>query len=247
MNKIPTQYAPGVSFDGVHSFLDWGLILQEREIGTPSVKTNTVDVQSVNGVLDLTESPGGEVFYGNRTLKLTFTTWKDMSGKRWPNLLSSISNALHGKKTKIVFDDDSSFYYTGRCSINSFQTSKIRQTIEIDCDCFPYKYETLGSLENDDWIWDTFDLDNGVVRDYNNIDVIGALDLKIDGNGLPVVPIFYAEIAADSSLAVEYLGEIYELKDGENVFYTMKLSGGENTLRFVGDGVVSVDYRGGSL
>lgn len=135
----------GVSFDSVHSYKNWGLILAKQEIGLPSVKTAIVEIPCADGVLDLTESLTGGVCYGNRELKLTFVTTDKLSGSNWASLLSKIAAALHGQQKTIVFDDDSTWAYTGRCQIDTFTTSGAKREIVIRCSCEPYKHGVANS------------------------------------------------------------------------------------------------------
>lgn len=136
---------PGVSFDGIHSYNNWGLILAKQDIGLPTVKTTVVDIPGANGVLDLTESLTGAVCYGNRTLKLTFHTTDRLSGENWASLLSKVAETIHGKRKDIVFDDDPTWAYTGRCQIDTFATSGSTRELVVLCDCAPYKHSVSGS------------------------------------------------------------------------------------------------------
>ena len=72
----------GVSFDGAHSYNDWGLKLKSVSIGVPKAKTVYVSVNGMNGSLDLTEAQNGGVVYEMRTLKFTFDA-RDCSYIRW--------------------------------------------------------------------------------------------------------------------------------------------------------------------
>lgn len=58
----------GVSFGDFHSYRDFSLILSQKTIGTPSPKTEAIDIPGGDGVLDLTEF-FGEVKYNNRNQK----------------------------------------------------------------------------------------------------------------------------------------------------------------------------------
>lgn len=136
----------GVTFDGIHTD-SWGLILTDAEIGLPEVKTSTVSIPGADGVLDLTEALTGAVCYGNRELKLTFETTAKYSGSSWAELLSTLSAALHGQRKSIVFDDDPDWAYQGRCTIDTFETSRYHQTVVIRCDCDPYKVGTSDSTQ----------------------------------------------------------------------------------------------------
>lgn len=129
----------GVTFGAYHSYKDWKLILAETEIGLPAVKTTTVDIPGTDGVLDLTEAIAGRVCYENRTLAFTFVTSDSLTGATWAELLSGISGAVHGQRLDIILDDDPDWKYTGRVTLDSFATSRVKHTVVIKCDCSPYK------------------------------------------------------------------------------------------------------------
>lgn len=133
----------GIKFGSTHTYNDWGLLLAQKKIGIPVVKTVTVEVPGVNGVLDLTEALTGGVCYGNRELSFTFITRDTLSGMAWPKLLSTISAAIHGREMDIVLDDDPEWKYTGRVTIDSFETRSAKRTIVIKCDCLPYKVNLI--------------------------------------------------------------------------------------------------------
>ena len=96
----------GVSFDGAHSYNDWGLKLKSVSIGVPKAKTVYVSVNGMNGSLDLTEAQNGGVVYEMRTLKFTFDA-RDCSYIRWTGLISRIARAIEGKERRIILDVDS--------------------------------------------------------------------------------------------------------------------------------------------
>ena len=60
-----------VKFGDLDSYADLGLIREGATIGSPSIKTETVEVPGADGVLDLTEY-FGEVLYNNRDLSFDF-------------------------------------------------------------------------------------------------------------------------------------------------------------------------------
>lgn len=128
-----------VIFGTIDSWTDWGLVLAQKAIGLPAVKTQQVDIPCADGVLDLTERLVGRPCYGNRTITIQFLTTDELSGEDWAGLLSKVSEALHGKTMDIKFSEDPDWYYTGRCAIDSFETSNAKRTITISCNCAPYK------------------------------------------------------------------------------------------------------------
>ena len=134
----------GVKFNSIneniskHSYKDFGLVLTEQNIGVPTAKTYTVDIEGRNGALDLSES-FGEIKYGNRTVKLTFGLIEKIES--WQSRMKTVAGFLHGQKMKITIWSDPDFYYVGRCFIDEYNSSERLGTIVISCDCEPYKYK----------------------------------------------------------------------------------------------------------
>lgn len=135
----------GVKFGNYHSWDNWKLLLKSKSIGFPTPKTNVIDIPGANGSLDLTEALTGEVMYENRELSFTFLTTEKLSGQGWADMISTIATALHGKRLDIILDDDSDLTYNGRCTIDAFATSSIKQEITIVCDCDPFKTDADGN------------------------------------------------------------------------------------------------------
>ena len=121
-----------------HSYLDFGVILTEQNIGLPSPKTYTVNIEGMDGALDLSEC-FGEMKYENRTLKFTFESIDKITD--WQAKMIKISSFLHGQKMKITTWSDPNFYYIGRCQINEFNSNSKLGKIVISCDCEPFKYK----------------------------------------------------------------------------------------------------------
>lgn len=128
----------GITFGDLHSYRDLKLILSEKEIGAPHVKTKLIEVEGADGSIDLTDF-FGEPKYGDVTHKFTFSTVVHRND--FLTQYSQIKNALHGKKLRIVLDDDPGFYYVGRCHVSSFTNEKGIGKISIECECEPYKYK----------------------------------------------------------------------------------------------------------
>lgn len=120
------------------SYTDFGLTLTGQNIGVPKPKTYTVDIEGMDGTLDLSEF-FGEIKYENRTLKFTFETIEKIT--YWQSRMSIISSFLHGQKMKIEVWSDPDFYYIGRCFIDEYSSNARLGKIVISCDVEPYKYK----------------------------------------------------------------------------------------------------------
>ena len=121
-----------------HSYLDFGVILTEQNIGLPSPKTYTVNIEGMDGTLDLSEC-FGEMKYENRTIKFTFESIDKITD--WQAKMIKISSFLHGQKMKITTWSDPNFHYIGRCQIDEYNSNQRLGKIVISCDCEPFKYK----------------------------------------------------------------------------------------------------------
>ena len=128
----------GITFGNYHSYRDFGLILSSKVIGSPTPKTELIDIPGGDGVLDLTEF-FGEVKYNNRTLTFEFSAMVPQS--QFMTLFSKAQNALHGQKMNISLDEDPEWYYIGRLSVPEWKAQKGIGKLTIVCDCEPFKYK----------------------------------------------------------------------------------------------------------
>lgn len=134
----------GISFDNIHSFHDLNLVLSGCEIPPASPKTNYIDIPGADGSVDLTEAHG-EVRFNDRECKFTFTMKPD-DVTDWEEKKTEIGNLLNGKKAKITLDKDSDFYYSGRCTVNSFLSDKKIRQIVVTARVSPYKLKHIETV-----------------------------------------------------------------------------------------------------
>ena len=235
-----------ITFGGKNTWSDWGLIPTSRPVfSPPSVKTVYVDIPGADGSIDLSDVLTGDVKYENRSGSFEFRV--DRS-RNWSIVYSEILNFLHGQKLKIFLDDDPGYYYYGRAQVNQWKSDKNFSLITIDAFVEPYKYEKYSSLE--DWVWDTFNFETGIIREYKNIRVDGELRLDIIPTRKMIVPTITVMLDEGATMRVRYgWGSTYNLSEGDNKILAIKIWTGNqyNFLRFYGDGYVSVNYRGASL
>ena len=226
----------GVTFGDKHSFDDFGIYLTSKTINPPEPQTNTISVPLRDGSIDLTESLTNDVKYNDRKINMTFSVIHPM--EQWSDKVSEIENYLHGKRMKVVFDDDQNFYYMGRLKVNEWSSQKSIGKLVIECIADPYKYDVQG-----DWLWDPFDFENDCISESENIIVSGSTSVVIVGKRKKTYP----TITASAAMSVSYNGTTYNIIEGINKLYEMILDEGENTLTFNGSGSVLIEYTGGSL
>lgn len=234
----------GVTFGNKHSYRDWGLFLKSKPvISPPTPKTVYVDIPGSDGVIDLTESLTGDVKFNNRTITCEFVVLN--ARNKWSNIYSEIMDYLHGQRMKVRFDEDPTYYYIGRLQVNGWKSDKVTSTIVIEGNVEPYKMEMFSSLE--DWEWDSFNFETGIIRDYNELRIDESLIFTIEGRRKSVVPTFIVTSDDGSGLKVRFNSVTYDLPDGSNRVLNIIIRDGKNALYFTGNGTVSIDYRGGRL
>lgn len=205
----------GVKFGEYHSWNDFSLILSEKKIGSPSPKTETIDIPGGDGVLDLTEF-FGEVRYNNRPLEFVFSTKVPQS--EFLALFSRVQNALHGQKMRIVLDDDPEWFYVGRITVSEWKANKAIGKLTIDCDCEPYKTkinETVVVVEVTEET--TVNLPNSKKRVVPTIDITGTVNLTYGAN-------------------------YYALSEGRYDLPAVLLENGNNSILLSGTGTATFTY-----
>ncbi len=229
----------GVTIGDRHSYEDWRLILSSQVISPPKPKINLVEIPMRDGSIDLTETLTGDVKYEDRKITLTFSVIDPR--RNWAVKVSDIQNYLHGKRLKIIFDEDKAFYYIGRISVDTWTSNQGIGKLVLSCTVDPFKYDIAASNEN--WLWDPFDFETGVINEMNEITVAGSTKVVLIGRIKGNVPTFVANVA----MSLDFNGQTYQLQEGSQKFYDLFLHEGENELTFTGNGTITIEYTGGSL
>jgi len=229
----------GVKFGDKHSFKDFNLFWERFQITYPEAKTYEIDVPGADGQVDLTELLTGDVKFNNRTVSFVFSYLGEY--EKWHQVLNEVSNHLHGKKLKIIPDTEPDYFYLGRLSLETEKTDDTMCQLTITGEVEPYKYELVSSTDR--WLWNTFSFRTGIIREYNRIVVEGERTVNVIGSKRPVSP----EITCSEDMLLRAGGKEYELKKGRNHAYGLVIYDGDNELIFVGNGTVTIDYRGGRL
>lgn len=235
----------GALFGDKHTFRDYGMYPSTRfNMLPPEVKDNYIEIPGSDGELDMTQALTGFVNYGNRE----FTQDYIVVGGRdnWSNVYSTLLNDIHGKKMRVVFDEDPYYFYVGRLKVDEWQSNRQSSIITIKGTFEPYKYEIASTTE--DWLWNPFNFENGVIREYADIEVIGTVNLELYGTNRLVYP--EINLKQGTATITEFNGETMslELISGAHTYPDIALNNGVNTLTVYGGGaVISIDYRGVSL
>lgn len=125
-----------VKFGQWDAYEDWGLQLQPYQIPLPEPKTEYLSLAGGDGQIDLTEA-AGDIRYNNRTFTLTLQLIN--AARPWAQLVSTVANAIHGKRLNVTFSRDSSYYYDARCKVLSLSAQAALGTVTIELNSAPYK------------------------------------------------------------------------------------------------------------
>ena len=208
----------GVKFGDKHSITDWDLLMVSKSIGDAEPKVIDVDIPGSNGKLDLSEWTG-EVLYNNRTLVFYFDIYDSPSN--WWTLKRQITNYLHGKKLKIILDQDKDYYYFGRCKVADFSNETTVAHIIIECDCDPFIYK----------------------NEITTKTITGVGTLTLSNSRKRVMP----TITSTESMQFNFEGNTFVV-NGALQSPDIILKEGDNTLEVIsGTGTLTVTYQEGEL
>ena len=210
----------GITFGRYHSYKDFGLLLQGKEIGSPAIKVNKIDIPGADGSLDVTDYFGGAKFE-NVKHKFEFTTLAPRT--EYYSLFSSIKNAIHGKRGRIVIDGDPSFYYVGRCSVSAFTNDKGAGFVTVECDCEPYKYK----------------LEKTTVTN----DISGTQTITLTNGRKRAVP----EITTTADMTIVFGDGLWTTSAGTYTIPELELVEGDNTVQVTGTGTITFTWQEGDL
>ena len=210
----------GIRFGDMHSWEDLKLILSGKDMGAPGVKATKLDIPGADSALDLTDF-FGEPKYEDVTHKFKFHTIVPYS--EFMTLYSRIKNAIHGKKMRVILDDDPLFYYLGRCYVSSFTNEKNIGTIEVECDCEPYKYKLTKTITSQA--------------------VSGTQVIRLTNGRKRAVP----EITTTGAMTIEYGGGSWTVGAGSYTIPEIELVHGVNTLTVTGTGTITFTWQEGDL
>ena len=210
----------GITFGNHHSYEDLRLILTKKEIGSPPVKENKIDIPGGDGSIDLTDF-FGEPKYDNVQHKFEFATIEPQSD--FLTQYSTIKNAIHGKKVRIILDDDPTFFYLGRCHVSPFTNEKGVGTISVECDCEPYKYK----------------LNKTVVTQA----VSGSKVITLTNSRKRAVP----SITTTAVMTIAFGNGTWTPNAGTFTIPELELAEGNNTVTVTGTGTITFSWTEGAL
>ena len=248
-----------ITFGDKNTWDDWHIVPVSRPVfNPPALKKKTVEIPGADSFIDLTESLTRYPVFENREGSFEFIV---MNGyKPWYQAYSDIMNYLHGQGMRAVLEDDREYFYEGRFTVNEWKSEEKYSKIVIDYSVEPYKRLIHTSLE--DWEWDPFNFETGVIPD----NVFKAIPIKEEITEyvftreqygyMPVSPSFIVSTTSGSGAFVRFINEklgIDESKmldEGKTQFLRWLFAGETTTVQFYcfyGTGTISIEFREGRL
>lgn len=140
-----------ITFGDKNTWTDWHLVPSSRPvINPPKPKVQYVDIPGADGSIDITESLAGRPVFEDREGSLEFIVLNDFNvdnyNYNWIDVYTSIMQYLHGRRMKMILEDDPNYYYDGRFTVNSWKSDQNNSTITIDYRVSPYKYEVTNAI-----------------------------------------------------------------------------------------------------
>lgn len=206
-----------------HTADDWGLVMSEKIIGTPEVKTKTIDLNDRDGVLDFTDALIGVPAYNTRELSFTFEYLDSI--EKWTTLFTEIRNFLHGRRLKIFEPDDSKYYYLGRASVSD-PSGGLVKTFSVNVRADTWKYKATGET---------------VITES----VAASKAIILSNDWKPVSP----TIMTTGAVSFEIGGVIYSIAgSGTFQFPQIRLAYGSNRFNIIsGSGEITFKYQEGAM
>lgn len=214
----------GIKIGDKHTADDWGLIQTSKLISIPVPKTNYQDIEGYDGSIDLSEIYG-DIKYNDRIISCEYDVTQCQ--KTWSALTTDIINYCHGKKFKIVDDDDKDYYYIGRVSINEFKNDRRVGKLVIEGKLEPYKYKKEKTILN-------INFQNSETK-----------RIILKNGRKSVVPKI---ITTSKNTTIIFNNNSTVLKDiGIYQILDLQLTYGENELKITSDGPITIEYQEGDL
>lgn len=154
-----------ISFGIYNTWENWHLFPTTRPlIAPPKPITKLEKVKGFNGYLDYTKILNPSMTFEDREGSWEFRVI-ETSANSWAEVFNDIVSKIDGVYfDSIVLQDEPTYKYRGRLTVNSWKNNQQQTTIQINYRLNPYK--RLISSTTKDWLWDELDLTSNVDNIY---------------------------------------------------------------------------------
>lgn len=227
----------GITFDGKHSYRDFGLTVAERVIGNPKKRKIKERIPFSNVEYDFSGIYGGQE-YEERTITYVFNV-KDYDKIDLENKKTQVINWLlkPNKKVKLVDDYIPGYYFLAEVEENpNFDEMRYHGRLTVNFTAYPFR---IAEREEGHDIWDEFNF----LLDYaqeTKFDVSGSLDVVLYNPGINVS---HPIINATEPMEIVKNGITYSIPIGQSQSFDFSLAPGKNEFTVKGNGTISFHFR----
>lgn len=207
------------ALDGLWTLTAWSW-------GRAAAKESYADVPGHSGPLDLsTVLTDGEPYYGSREFEATFESSEGTRLER-EERINQMINKLDGWRFNITMPDDPYHYISGRVRVERLYNNPVHASVRISATCEPWRYnssETVVGLNATETEQTAYLINNGRKSVVPNI--------KITGSSVTLI------YGTDND------EHTWALSEGEYILADIYLKSGTASLRYSGDGQITLTYR----
>ncbi len=231
----------GITFNGKHSFNDFGLYVEEKSILAPPKRKILSTVPFMNGYYDFsTIGSNGEQVYDMRNIIVKLALLTPTRQGLYVLYSQVLEWLLDVGQSQLIFDFMPDFYFLAEAQgVPTWDEFVDNGDLEVTFICNPFKYGI--NLEGND-IWDTFNFETDISQTVE-FDVVGTKTVTIYNANRFVTP----TINCTTAMSIILGGINYNLVIGDNVTYGLKLLNGANTIIINGTGHIKFLFRKVSL
>lgn len=252
-SKTLTLYNSGANsgkLQGKNTWTDWHLIPASRPaVSPPGISTKFVEIPGLSGALDFSEYLCGRTVYGNRSGSWDF--YVDNDHEDWEAIRMKVINFLHGQKLYMSFEDDSSFFWEGRFSMDEWKSEQTNSRFSINYGIKPFKIALRDMTANADTIGEAFGLSQN--QGWRNTVSNMLSGISVDGSSIITVPkstnmmALSASLYSGNAVTVDFGMKKTDLTTAKplEIIYSDDMSGG--TMTISGTGTVKFGFRERSM
>lgn len=253
-----------ITINGKNTWDEWQMMPVGEgkiEFNSPEPRTNFVTVPGSSNILDYSEVPAGFPTYDPRkgSLNFRFKQGNKSVRSRWQDF----KNFVHGRQVTIINEDEPEFYYEGRLSVSNLKYKSRGDWADIEVEYLLHAYKMEIVASDEPWLWDPFNFETGIIRDYREIIVGGEgtdpVEMHIEGSPKrqPLSMTFSRNTLPASmtdGIGFFWLGtyeeatsDDYEVSYGKYTYPQIVIPPEGIDITFSGNYKVTIHYRGGWL
>ncbi|WP_313429995.1 phage tail domain-containing protein [Siminovitchia terrae] len=227
----------GITFDGNHSYRDYGLTVADKVIGNPSKIKVKERVPFSNEIYDFSGIYSGQE-YEERLLTYVFNVKDydkiDLSMKK-VEVLNWVMRP--NRKVKLIDDYIPGYYFMAEVEEDpDFDELRYHGRLTVNFIAYPFK---IGELEEGNDLWDPFNflLDYAQITEF---DIRGSQNITLYNPGANTIK---PTIRTTTPMQIIKDGKTFNVPVGESESYDFLLAGIENKLTVRGNGKISFHFQ----